>query len=570
MPELEINNIPIDTSDAKIVLNKMAYPDADFISRKVTFSERVRVPRIPFVKFDEYYPFKYKDAGKIVFSGKSQLLSRFANNVDEMQLLDSAVELFTNIDGKLNELELDSEDFTFNSTAYTNLKTLNSSIWIWSAATNHVNRTLAKNILSGNLAFSRPFFSVKRLVEKMFSANGWLYELSTNTALFDKLIISSNSEQFLFTSFEKTYSGLSISVSGTTAINITTPDFLKTDTITGTNTLNANYTSSVRFRGWIESSANVTLQIVGVSSAATDSKTDEFLISKGRFYYDLNSGEFETDDAWYALTFNLVGSGTVIFEDFRIYTIIEEGAFGDVSLANFVDFRVKAYDNIPDFGQKEVFKNCLVMVGGFFTSDNFRKKLKINSLNEPSKLSALDWSAKYIEDSQEERALLGFGKLNYFAFDNDNSKGVALGRGSFDIENQTLPDLKEVFKSIFAASNEVVVSKTQIDMPVYSDVERVAELNAIIGYYEVESTYTIARFENLNGDRILFDYYTNFLNAIKQGKLFEANFNLNKSDFFLFDFTKLIYVKQLKSTFYLLEIGEYSEGEVCKLLILKA
>lgn len=584
MAQLTINDIDVNLGSAKIVLSKSAYSFSDWLVKQITFSERVRIPEsnelnglflrpkspeITGQKFSKYYSFTYKDAGKIVFSGTAILLGVNESNQYESQLLDSSKELFADMKNLLNKLDLESSDFIFNSSAYTTLKVLNSSVWIWSAASMHELKTLSKNILSGELAFSRPFFSVQRLLEKIFSVNNWTYENSVNSEFINKLIISSNSDSFVFTSYEKLFDE-DIVVSGSQLIDLSGPDFLKTDTISGIDTLQLNFTSKIRFRGYIDSDIDMILQISGVSSGATDSQTQIFQINKGRFFYDITSNEFKTVDATYNLQFTLINSGTATLENFLIYTIIKENDFGAMSSKGFVDFKVKTYDNLPNIKQIDLFKHALINVAGFFTSDNFRQKIKINSMNELSKLGALNWSDKLNEDTISAIPLSSYGKINNYDYDNDKEKPSTLGRGSFDIDNETLPDLITVYKSIFAASSEVEITDNQIDLEIYDDTERIAELNNIIGYYEDISTYTVARFNDLNGNVLFVNFYLDFISAIQNGEIIEAEFDLNKSDFFLFDFTQLIYLEQLKSTFYVLPIENYSEGNTSKVTLLKA
>lgn len=573
MAQLTIDNEIIELGHSKLVFSKSGYSFEDWKTKDIPYSERVTLPETsllnsiffrPFSpeiiaqKFSIFHTFKYKDNGKIVFSGVAKL-ERFNENREyEIQLLDSSFELFENLKDKLNALNHESSDFTFNSSAYTTLKVLNNSVWIWSASSMHEEKILTKNILSGNLAFSRPFFSVQRLVEAMFSNNAWTYELGLNAETFDNLIISAQN-QFVFTSFEKSFTGTESAGN----IDISSPDFLKTDTLTGIDKLNLTYNSKLRFRGNIDADNDFILQLT-VTGAKP--QTQSFVINKGQFDYDLTSNEFEAGDS---VVISLSGTGNVELTDFLIYTIIDENDFGTMSSAVFTDFKVKTYDNLPDIVQKELFKNCLVKIGGFFTSDNFRKKITINSVVSLSNLSALNWSKKLIEDSESALPLSGYGKLNYFAYDNSDLKPANLGRGSFDVNNETIQDVSDVYTSIFAASPEVTITDKMIDNTIYDDTERINEVNDLIAYYEVVGAYTVARFENLNGNNILSDFYSNFVKAIQRGEITEAKFNLNKSDYFLFDFTKLIYLKQKKSVFYILRIGNFSENELSDVILLK-
>jgi len=574
MAVLTIDNIEVDLGNSRLVFSKSGYSFEDWVTKELPYSERITLPESgllnqiffrPFSneitgkKFSKFHTFKYKDNGKIVFSGICKLLKFNENREYELQLLDSSFELFENLKEKLNKLDVESSDFTFNSTAYGTLKVLNTSVWIWSASSTHEDKILANNILSGNLAYSRPFFSVKRLVEKMFSDNGWTYELGLNTSLFDNFIISANNK-FVFTSFEKSFS----TTLTTGTIDLSSPIFLKTDTLTGTTVLNLTYKSKIRLRG----SANAdNYFIVTITGTGAKPQVQTFVINKGLANYDLTSNNFE---AGTAVSISISGTGNLVLNSFLIYTIIDENDFGTMSSAIFTDFKVKTYDNLPNIVQKELFKHCLVLIGGYFSTNNFNRILTINSVKTLSNLSAIDWSDKFIEDSENISPLESYAKINYFVYDNFEDNPENLGRGTFEIDNETLPESTEVYKSIFAASQEVTITNKMIDNTIYNDTERINEINKLIGYYDVIGAYTVARFESLNGNSILSEYYTNFVSAVQRGELLECKMNLNKSDFFLFDFTKLIYLKQKKSIFYVLNIGNYIENELTELLLLKS
>lgn len=583
MSELKIDNITVEIGNKRIVFNKSAYSYQNWLDKNITVSERVTLPKTTLLdtifyrpkhtdiqgdKFNIFHSFHYLENGKIVYSGICQLLAVNEKQEYEIQLIDSTVELSKNLKNLLNKLDVDTFDFTFNSTAYNTLKTLTSSIWIWSADSRYEKKTLANNILNGNLAYSRPFFSIKRLLELMFSVNGWSYSLSENASLIDSLIISAKSN-FSFTSYEKTFDTTLIAG----YLDFSGYSFLKTDTVTAFTTLNLNYDSAIRLRGYIDAENDCTIEIQANSSAATDSETQTFVVNKGRNYYDLTSNVFSTTDPTYDIQIELKGSGNVIFEDFLIYTLIDENAFGTMSAANFIDFRVKTYDNLPEIQQRDLFMHSLVNVGGFFSSDSFRKKITINSLNELSNLSALAWSAKFVEDSDRVSLLNDYAKTNYYQYSNSDFKPENLGQSFFEINNQTYPDIITKYKSIFEASAEVNISVDMIDNSIYGDnsgnIERINEIGTLLAYYEEVSTYTVARFDLLNANNIFSEYYTNFIAAIQKGIVMECRINLNKSDFFLFDFNQLIYIEQKKSNFYCLRITEYIEGRASKCLLLK-
>jgi len=573
MAILKIDNYEVSLGNNNLVFSKSAYSFQDWITKDIPYSERITLPETSLLntiffrpyspeitgqKFSRNHTFKYLDNSKIVNSGIARLLSFNDNNEYEVQLIDSSFNLFSNIDGILSDLDFESSDFTYNSGSYADKRVLNSSVWIWSASSMHTDKILAKNILSGNLAFSRPFLSAKRLIEKMFSDNGWTYTLDDNSSLFDKIIISAKSN-FVFTSYEKKFNATIYA----SDLNLSTPVFLKTDTLTGTTVLNLTYNSTFRFRGYIDATENM---VITITATGPNPQVQNLQINKGLFYYDLTSNEFQAGSA---VTFALSGVSSIELIDFILYTIINENDFGAMSGAIFTDFKVKTYDNLPEITQKELFKHCLVKIGGFFTSDNFSKKIIISSLKSLNKLNVVDFSAKYIYNSDNVSMLEYYGKNNYFNYNNNSEKSTNLGKGLFTIDNEVLENVKDIYSSIFEASSEVVITNSMIDNSIYDDTERILDTNVLIAYYEVIGAYTVARFDLLNGNNILLSYYENFIKAIQRGEIFESKFNLNKSDYFNFDFTKLIYISSKKSIFYCLGISDYSENEMCTIQLLK-
>lgn len=574
MAQLIIDGYEIETGESKLVFSKAGYYVDDWLTKDIPYSERVTLPETSLLnsifkrpnspdiyasKFSKFHTFKYIDNGKIVFSGVCKLEAFNESKEYEVQLLDGSFSLFKNLENDLTTLLLDSYDFTFNTTSYNTLKVLTSSIWLWCASSMHEDKILANNVLSGNLRYSRPFFSIKRIVELMFSTNGWNYELGTYADEFDKLVISAKSE-FVFTSFEVSYSTTLVA----SVLNLSGYTFLQTDSLTGTTILNTTYKSRIRFRGIANADNDFILQI---TVGGTKSQVQQFILNQGSEYYDITSNEF---DAGSTIYFTLIGTGNVEFTNFLVYTIIDENDFGAMSSGNFINMKVKTYDNIPELSQKELFKHSLVSIGGFFTTNNFNKKLKINSLKSLSKLGVIDWSNKLVEDTDLIMAIEEYAKNNYYTYDNSDIKPANLGRGLFQIDDETLQDKTDIYESIFEASPEVTITDLMIDNTIYDNTERLNDIETLLAYYEViSSTYTVARFENLNGNTILSNYYANFVKAIQRGEIMEAKFNLNKSDFFLFDFTKLVYISQKKSTFYILNIGNYSDGELTDVILLK-
>ncbi len=392
------------------------------------------------------------------------------------------------------------------------------------------------------------------------------YHLIAN--FFNDLIISAKSA-FCFTSYEKKFNG-ALTIENSLTLNLSDYDFLKTDTITENNTLHLNFNSKVRIRGEINPNENSQLQILGVD-ASDKILIQNISIQQGANQLDFTSELFSSDSHPFSIQFKIIGTGAISFKDLFVYTIIDENEFGDIIDANFIDFKVKASDVIPQLSQKELFKHALVSIAGFFSTDNYRKIIKIHSLSELNKLNSLDFSDKFIIGSENVSNLTDYAQINYFTYQNSADKNDKLGSGMFTINAETLPKVAYIYNSIFEASSETEINyKNYIDNSIYSDAARICEINTLLAYLEYRTDYTIARFNKLDANSLLSAFYDNFLNAIKKGVILEAEFDLTKTDFFTFDFTKQIYISQLKSTFYVLRIQDYSEHNLTKLILLKS
>jgi len=581
MAKLYIENLEVELGDQRLVFNKKGEYANNWLAKNVTYSERIRLPesgtlnflfqrpQAPSIIADKFTSrsFKYIEAGTTMFSGDCHLLEFSEVSGYELQLVDKAMLLFKQLDNLLHDIDFEASDFIFNTVAYDNLKLLNSSVWLWAADSRHENKSYDNTVLSGNLAFSRPFFSVKRIVEEVLDSNKWSYSLSDASAFFDELIFS-HEGAFLFTSYEKTFNEVLV-VNGLEQLNLLGYSFIKTDNIAGTNTLRLNFDSRIRLRGMIISDVDLEFDVIG-STNSGDELRQKFLISKGANNIDFTSEVYKTVNPAYNLTFQFIGTANVELKDFLMYTIIDENKFGDVDIAGFVDFKVKTYDNLPKLTQSQILKHCLVSVAGFFNTDKYRRKLNINSLLQVNKLGALDWSNKFIENTLVAKPVVNYGRKNYYNYKDSDVKADAVGRGEFFIESIDNKTIVSIYESVFEASPEAIINGiTMLYNDTYNDTERINNFNSLLGYIVVDGTHTVARFDKLNGNRLLTNFFKNFISALKKGKLYDGRFLLNKTDFLSFDFTKPIYIKHLKSVFFVLDLGEYIEYRESTLILLK-
>lgn len=590
MTTLEIENIQIDLLNEPISLNKQAYAIENWAKQPLNFSDVVKLPETNIVrqifqrpgapeivadKYNKYYKFKYKDFSTILFSGNALLIS--SNQEVEIQLLDESMVFFDNLNKKLNKLDFESSDFVFSSVEYDLKKISNSSVWIWPAVAMHENRNVNNTILAGGavdakLKFSRPMFNSIRLFEQIALTNKWRFDYPVEIAAAEMLALSANHSKFYVTSYQKTLTQTINGSGSVTGLDIN--DFIY-NVVAASTSLNINNISTkFRLRGSITATEDSTLIINGLSTpSGTDAQKQEFLISKGTFDYDITSNLFKTTENNNNIDFSIVSTGNVTFNNALLYSIIEEQDLGALSGNNLVGYRVKAFDNMPDLTQLALIKELFTMFGAYFNTENFKNTIKVDSYLRLNKNNSLDWSDKFIEDTEMISGKLGnFGQTNYYQYDNDDTIPEQTGRGQFLVNNGTLIDINTTYKSNFSASNDVEIDSLDMaDFNIYDNDERINDLNPRILFYQLDTGrgITYATFRQLSGDNLLNNYHKNITDSLYNITVLEADFNLNRTDFFTFDFTKTVYIKKFKSTFLVLSINEYIEGKPSKVRLLK-
>jgi len=238
-----------------------------------------------------------------------------------------------------------------------------------------------------------------------------------------------------------------------------------------------------------------------------------------------------------------------------------------------VGYRVKAYDNLPDIQQIDLFRLSMVVTNSIIISDTLNKELEIKNINY-SKLFNYDWSEKFVQGSEViENNLSTYAQTNNLEYDNDTTVNSRLGRASFAVTNEALKDEQTFIKLDYGASNEVEISSNTIaHFEVYTDTVRANdELNKrlVYVYNDAGNVYTLARFLNIDWNTLITDYYGDFVNSVSRLRYVEALFNLNKLDVLGFDFGRTVYIEPLKATFIVLAIEDFVPDSLTRVKMLK-
>jgi hypothetical protein len=583
---LKIDGQKIDLGNNVVEITKQLFDFRDitkrFLGRTNTFtfpktnnnSEFFKSPSVINTNadsFQKFYNGTLLDSNIFLFKGQGILEE--SNSNYKLQLIEDVKTFFDSLKSKLKDLDFESSDFTYGSAAYNTLKVESSSAWIWSVMSQHENKDVSKSILSSNLAFTRPTLRVKKIWDAIFDSTDWEYEFDQSIDEFERSHISVNHKEFFVTDYQKTLNTI-IAVTGT-PVNLTglnTNDFEQTDVTTTSTTIDiVDHDCKFRLRGPIVASGDIKIIIEAESSPGTDDVfSQEFIIDTSDTSIDITTDNIKTDQTNNIVQIKIDGTGSIQFQDTLLYTIIEEESLGNFKDDLLQGFRVKVHDNLQDLKQVDFLQNLWVQYGITFKTDPYLKKIIFSTLSQIKKLNALDWSDKFIQNSETIKGKIGkYGQKNYLLYDNDDETGPNIGRSFFLINDSTLENEKDIIQLEWGASKEAVInSETQADMPVYSDTERVFDANPRIFTYRDGTTQAISQFDEISWTNLKDKYYT-ILDSLYRTQFMECFMVLTRSDFVSYDFSKPVYIEKLKSYFLLQRPDSYIPGVPVKCELIK-
>lgn len=527
--DLAITRQTFDSDNVGIKLidisNKVVLPHSDKNKKIIGNFNRLESDSLD-VNFDAKIIDSY-----FLFNGAGFLSE--AGNTWRFQLADKSKVLFDDMKKKLNELDLESDDFVYGSSAYNELREKTESVWIWPIVQMH------ESVIATDLQYLRPHFRMWNLLQNIFDSRG--YSLDFDTDLIQGLGIQSNSKDFLFTSYQKTLNGLSIGdLSSNDHSNLVTTTFFTIDV--GTNK------TAFRLRG--------TANSIGESKITFND--DEIILSDGENVYDETTSELEG-----VVTIGLTGN--VNFVDTLLYTIIKESSFTDLAAFNPSGFLVKTYDNMINVSQIDLFKDALIYTNSIIVPDNLRAEINIKSLNRLNPQNKVDWSEKFIDKSDSVKSALGgLSQKNLLTYKN------GVGDFHFNTQIDHIKDEDDYIKLRYSGSPD------KEDYAVYNvyETEVVDEVtnNVRADGSELRIVFVDGyngKFTPVNWTNIVQNYYSNYFESLRKPRQLTAKFNLKKLDVVGFDPLELVYLDQFNSNFIIESINNYIVGREVTVKLLK-
>ena len=583
---LEVNGENVDVSDQLIAISRSAINVENITERKIDITNRFDLPDTANNRrifdsgqllgssskgFDKTYPAKLIDQD-FIFNGLV-FVREYTNRLYKIQLSERSKSLFDSMNDKLSALDFEQFDFVFNSANYDALKQRGvDNIWTWPVISMHKDNTVAKSRYTpgdDGLKYSRPCINYKKLLDSIFKVQGW--SLSYNEDILNRLALSTNHKDFLVTSYQKTLTQLIAGSGGLTGLD--TNDFNNGVIVTGTSIDIGTLKTKFRLRGTITTTSGYKIQIQGFNG--TDTIIEEFTVSNGVSEVDFSTKDFKTTNPTHLITINVIGTGQITFNDTLFYSIIAEDNFGDLSTNPLLDYRVKVHDNLPSLKQIEVFRNLLLMTNAIIEPDSLSKVITLKSLNKLSKNNSVDWSEKFETGSESVTTRSSdLAQTNNLIYKNDDTVFSDLGESNFPVDNESLQDVSDFIELIFGASNEIELNSfTTAEFSIYNDTKRETDINPRIIYLydddEITPVFSIGRFTELDWRALAINYYKNWFESFRRYRPAEGLFDLKKLDVIGFDFMKLVYLDQFKSSFFVFEIEDFIPGRLTTLAMLK-
>ena len=515
--------------------------------------------------YDKLYKAVLRDVFQI-FQGNGFLESGTKDKYS-FQIIDESKEIFKALEIKLRDLSWDDKDTALTQAQIDALDTADpDNCWVWGKACFHENALqINTDQTTGDdrCKYSRPSFYVQGLLKRAIENFGYSYSAPDLDLAF-----TSCHNDFFFTSYQKTLTG-DYSPSGSLALTgLDTNDFEHSDlTVLSGSIAIGTKTTIFRLRGVITSTAAIDI-IIRATDDVDNTKISESKISlvPGSQTVDFSTSEFKSEDG-YTIDIRFEGTGTVTFTDTLLYTILSDKN-EDLSTNPFLNYKIKAYDNLPELNYLDLFRLICVTANQYQIINNYTKEFSWGTLANLNKMNAVDWSDKFIIGSESITSQFkGLAQKNYLKYENDLTVNPELGWSYFESDNEAFKQEDDYMVLKFGASNDVTIDSNDIaHVKIYNDTTRIPDQELMIRLFAVNSD--LLQFKPISWETISETYYKNWFNSLYRIRLINAEFNLNKLDVLKWHEKQLVYIDYFKTTFIVLEINNFIPKRKTKVKLL--
>lgn len=578
--ELTINGTIVELGKSQPAITRKSIDINDPSARYIDFTNKFQLPDTAATReildspeaigsdnrsYDKQYDAVLSDVFQI-FRGKGFLDSSSKDTLN-FQIVDSSRDLFKALDVRLRTVNWDDEDTILTTTAIDALDTIDiTTLWFWGKACYHsqaLQINTDQTTGDARCKYSRPAFYVQGLLNRAITEAGYTF-----TETNPDLAISSCHSEFWFTSYQKTLSA-TYNPAGTLALSgLTTNDFAHADlTVISAGIDIGAFKTKFRIRGSVTSDAQINM-IVRATDSLDPTKISESILQLaiGTQEVDFETSEFQSDDG-NDIDIRFEGTGAVTFNDALLYTILPDDS-EDLSGNPWLGYKIKAYDNLPDLTYKDLFRLICVVSNQYHIIDTYAKTFTFGSMATLNKLNSVDWSDKFIINSDKTDAKFkGLFQKNFLKYMNDKTVNPELGWSSFETDNESLEEEGDYLTLKFGASNDVTINSNSIaHISVYSDTTRIADQEVSMRLFSASGS--ILSFASVDWAYIAETYYENLFNSLYRVRSITAEFNLNKLDVLKWHEKQLVYIDYYNSTFIVPEISNFIPGQKTKVKLL--
>lgn len=423
-------------------------------------------------------------------------------------------------------------------------------------------------IFQSGLADIFPFIHLRTAIENMLSAHGYTLQTNIANADLEKKYISLASVMSDFPFYKANASFEGITTGGNFPYNITTNLSGKLHNYSNQLSYLAAFYSNVRIKAVIESTEICTCYI---ESFVGGVRTQLYYKSSLTHNIDISAALGYNDHInFYALA----PSGSVVSSTVQFSIVPANVPYGEI-----LPF---AY-NLGFEKQIDFFKAFLQLFGlsAIVDSENNIVKAYNMKLLYENKFIAKDWSKKlHIKQTEDYFTIGSYAKKNYIKF-LDNTDDNVTDKAFFEIQNDLLPDEKEVISFPFQAGlDDYVLNNLVANIPLEeitdTDINfkgcppHLVELSDDTISFLVDGTnFNYQRAIHVKSQVLLDSYYSELRTMLSSARYKEAYFNLSDSDIENFDPNIPIYIDAYGHYFYVNKIINYVSGQLTKCQIIK-
>jgi len=571
--QIEINGVLAELGNSIPAITKKSVDIENPSNRFVDFSSRFDLPdtqinrqifESPFGigtnnrSFDKLYDVLIRDVYQI-FKGKG-FLDQASKDVFSFQVVDDSKQVFDALDIELKKISWDDKDTVLSETAINAFDALDSdNCWFWGKACYHeaaLQINTDQTTGSNRCKYSRPAFYVQGLLKRAVTQAGYAL-----TVPAPDLAFSACHDSFFFTSYQKTLNA-TYNPAGTLALTgLNTNDFAHSTLTVASGSIGIGTHKTIfRLRGRVVSSAPVSLVFTATDDLDPTKVTESKVVLNGTQDIDFSTSEFKSDDG-FTVTISFVGTGSVVFTNCLLYTILNDKE-EDLSTNPWINYRIKAYDNLPELTYLDLFRLICVTSNQLPQVSGLKKTFEFLSLATLNKMNSVDWSDKFVVNS--ETITSDFERLaqqNKLGYENDLTVNPELGSEYFYTDNEKLQAEGDYIVLKFSASVDVVIGSNEVaHVKVYNDTTRIPDQSLSIRLFSASGS--LLSFAPVDWKALKSDYYENWFNSLYRVRILNVQVNISKLDFLSWTPNQLVYIDHFKTTFIVLELSNFVSGQL--------